>query len=110
MDADLRVDHVPEEHVYELVLTEEPDEQVAGYAEYVPKGGAMAITHGRGLAAPGREGVRHRPSPKRFWTMPGSGVWMSCPSARSSVEHVRRNPDYLELVPRGQRRRFGLAA
>jgi predicted GNAT family acetyltransferase len=25
-------------------------------------------------------------------------------------EHVRRNPDYLELVPEEQRRRFGLAA
>ena len=37
----------------------------------------------------------------------GLGVLPFCGFVR---EHVRRNPEYLDLVPEDQRRRFGLAA
>jgi predicted GNAT family acetyltransferase len=110
MDADLRVEHVPEQHLYELVLTEEQDEQVAGYAEYVPTGGAMAITNvvvsprfgGRGFGTAITEAALDDAKDR------GLDVLPVCSFVR---EHMRRNPDdYLELVPARQRRRFGLAA
>ena len=109
MAADLRVEHVPEQHVYELVMKEEQDEQLAGYAKYVPTGGAMAITYvkvptrfeGRGFGAAVTEAALDDAKER------GLDVLPVCSFVR---EHVRRNPDYLELVPKRQRRRFGLAA
>ena len=105
MKAHARVVHNPEQHAYELMVEGEQ----AGYAEYVPEGGAMAITHvvvqprfgglgyGATLAQAALDDAKER----------GLDVLPFCSFVR---EHVRRNPHYLELVPREQRRRFGLAA
>lgn len=105
MNDDPRVVHDEEQHVFELYVGDE----VAGYAEYVPGDGTMAITHvvvhprygGKGygstLAEAALEAARDQ----------GLGVLPLCSFVR---EHVRRNPSYVELVPRTQRSRFGFAA
>lgn len=106
MPEPARVVHDPDERVFQLVTD---DDQVAGYAEYVPAEGALAIMHvvvrpefgGRGygtrLAEAALEAAREQ----------GLGILPYCSFVLS---HVRRDPEALAMVPEKARRRFGLAA
>ena len=101
-----QVVHKPEDRVFELVLD---DDQVAGYAEYLPSDGAMAITHvivrpefggcgyGSTLAKAALDEARAK----------GLDVLPFCWFVR---EQLKKHPEYLALVPGDSRRRFGLAA
>lgn len=104
MSTDPRVVHDAEEHVFRLVV----DGQVAGYAEYVPSPGAMAVTHvvveprfgGRGFGSALAEAALGAAREQ------GLDVLPYCTFVR---EHVRRNPEHLDLVPAEHRGAFGLA-
>lgn len=98
--------HDHENRVFELVAG---DDQVVGYAEYLPADGAMAITHvvvrpefgGRGFGSRLAKAALEEARRNDLDVLP------FCWFVR---EHVRHNPEYLALVPEEQRRRFGLAA
>lgn len=100
-----RVVHKPEDHVFELVV----DDQVVGYAEYLPSEGAMAITHvivrpefgGRGYGARLALAALDEAFARDLDVMP------FCWFVR---EQLKAHPEYLRLVPKEARRRFGLAA
>lgn len=103
--GDTCVVHDTEKRVFELI----DGGQVAGYAEYLPSEGTMAITHvvvrpefggqgyGTTLARAALEEARSN----------DLDVLPFCWFVRELVKH---NAEYLALVPRDQRRRFGLAA
>lgn len=83
------------------------DDTVAGFAAYQRAGATVSFTHteigsayeGRGLgsvlAGEALDTVRAQ----------GGSVLPFCPFIRRYIE---RHPDYLDLVPAGQRARFGL--
>lgn len=106
MSDHTRVVHRRDRRLFELVRG---DGEVAGYAEYVPGEGTMAITHvvvdpeyaGQGYGTALTEAAL-----KEAWDH-GLGVLPFCSFVRA---HVQRNPHYVALVPREQRSRFGLAA
>jgi uncharacterized protein len=101
-----RVVHHPENRVFELVVD---DREVAGYAEYLPTDGAMAITHvivrpefgGQGYGATLAKAALDEARDK------GLDVLPFCWFVR---EQLKKHPEYLPLVPQDARRRFGLAA
>lgn len=103
MTTDPRVAHDTEEHVFRLLV----DGQVAGYAEYVPGPGTMAVTHvvveprfgGRGFGSALAEAVLATARTEGLEVLPYCGFVR---------EHVRRNPEHLELVPAEHRSAFGL--
>ena len=82
-------------------------DDVAGYAEYREEGAALAFTHtvvepayegqgiGSALARGALEAVRER----------GLQVVPYCPFIRS---WIAKHPDYVDLVPEGERARFDL--
>ena len=104
--GETKVVHDEQNRVFELVVG---DREVAGYAEYLPSEGAMAITHvvvrpefgGRGFGSTLAKAALEEAKAKDLDVLP------FCWFVR---EHVRRNPEYLELVPAKERDRFGLAA
>ena len=106
MQDTTHVVHRRDRHLFELVVG---DGDVAGYAEYVPGEGTMAITHvvvdpevaGQGYGTALTEAALTEAATR------GLGVLPFCSFARA---HVKRNPRYISLVPREQRSRFGLAA
>jgi uncharacterized protein len=89
---------------FEILL----DGEVAGYAEYQRTGSTVLFTHtlieprfsGRGLGSTLVQGALDAARSTQ------SSVLPFCPFVRS---YIQRHPDYLELVPAGQRARFGLA-
>lgn len=97
--------HDPRRHAFVLRAGDED----AGYAQYEPRGSAMAITHvvvdpahagkgyGKVLAEAALADARER----------GLDVLPVCSFLRA---HVRRHPEHLDLVPEEVRSRFGLAA
>lgn len=84
------------------------DGELAGFAQYKPGEGTVAITHteiddayaGQGLAkvlaGDTLDELRSR----------GVGVLPFCPFFRG---YIQKNPDYLDLVPESERARFDLA-
>lgn len=83
------------------------DGAVAGYTEYRAEGSALAITHtvvesayegqgiGSALAKGALDALRER----------GTQVLPYCPFIRG---WIAKHPDYLDLVPEGERARFDL--
>lgn len=101
-----RVVHDRRRRVFELVVGQD---EVAGYAEYVPGEGTMAITHvvvEPEFAGQGYGSALAEAALTEAWNH-GLSVLPLCSFVRA---HVRRNPGHLALVPPEQRRRFGLAA
>lgn len=106
MDGEPRVVHDERRRVFQLVVG---DDRVAGYAEYEPAEGQMAITHvvvqpgfeGQGFGSVLAQAALEEAKDRRLAVLP------YCWFVRA---HVKRNPEYLALVPPEQRRRFGLAA
>ena len=100
-----RVVHDLENRVFEL----HEGDQVAGYAEYLPSEGTMAITHvvvrpefgGRGHGTALARAALEEAKANDLDVLP------FCWFVR---ELVRHNEEYLALVPLNQRRRFGLVA
>jgi predicted GNAT family acetyltransferase len=84
------------------------DGEVAGYAEYQRTGSTVLFTHtvieprfsGRGLGSILVRGALDAARSAQASVLP------LCPFVRSYIE---RHPDYVDLVPAGQRTRFGLA-
>jgi predicted GNAT family acetyltransferase len=93
----------PEAGRFEINL----DGTVAGFAEYKRSGSTMSFTHtvvdsrfkGRGLGS-----VLAR-SALDAARVEGLSVLPFCPFIR---DYIQRHPDYLDLVPSGQRLRFKL--
>ena len=93
----------PERERFELLV----DGEVRGFTEYHPRAGRIAFVHteidaeleGRGLASEligqALDAARSR----------GLAVLPFCPFVRSFIE---RHGEYLDLVPAGERERFGL--
>jgi uncharacterized protein len=104
--SDPHVVHDASHNRFELVVG---DGQVAGYADYLPADGAMAITHvvvrpefgGQGYGARLAKAALDEARDNDLAVLP------FCWFVR---EQVRRRPEYLALVPEHQRRRFGLVA
>lgn len=106
MTEQARVVHDPDERVFQL-LTE--DEEVAGYAEYVPTDGALAIMHVVVRPQFGGRGYGTRLAEAALDEARDQGVGV-LPYCSFVLDHVRRNPETIDLVPEGARARFGLAA
>lgn len=106
MSDQTRVVHRRDRRLFELVVG---DDEVAGYAEYVPGEGVMAITHvvvdpeyaGQGYGSALAEAALTEARDH------GLDVLPLCSFVRA---HVQRNPRHVALVPMEQRSRFGLAA
>ena len=100
-----RVVHDKDNRVFELI----DGDQVAGYADYLASEGVMAITHvvvqpefmGHGYGSTLAKAALEEAKEHDLAVLP------FCWFVR---EQVRRNPEYLALVPLHERRRFGLAA
>lgn len=106
MTEDMRVVHRRDRRLFELVMG---DDEVAGYAEYVPGEGTMMITHvvvDPEFAGKGYGSALAEAALAEAWAH-GLSVLPFCSFARA---HVQRNPRHLALVPKDQRSRFGLAA
>ncbi len=100
---EVRVADNPEQSRFEVFA----DDQLAGAAYYRMEGDDVAFTHtevddayeghglGSKLAAAALDEARDR----------GAGVLPYCPFIRGYIE---RHPEYLDLVPESERRRFGL--
>lgn len=104
--AEVEIHDNPDEDRYEVRAGGE----LAGFAVYRPGDGIWAYTHteigerfeGRGLAS---QLIRYALEDMRAR---GLSVLPRCPFVRGYIE---RHPDpYLELVPPGERARFGLPA
>jgi hypothetical protein len=101
---DVRVADDPEQSRFELFA----DEQPAGFTRYRLNGNEIAFMHtevddrfegqgfGSRLAAGALDEARAR----------GLAVLPFCPFIRG---YIARHPEYLDLVPERERRRFGLA-
>jgi predicted GNAT family acetyltransferase len=106
MSDETRVVHRRDRRLFELVVGAD---EVAGYAEYVPGEGVLAITHvvvdpeyaGKGYGTALAEAALSEARDH------GLGVLPLCSFVRA---HVQRNPRHVALVPMEQRSRFGLAA
>ena len=106
MSEETRVVHRRDRRLFELVVGAD---EVAGYAEYVPGEGMMAITHvvvDPEFAGQGYGTALTEAALREAWDH-GLGVLPFCAFVRA---HVQRHPHYLALVPREQRSRFGLVA
>lgn len=99
----LQVVDVPERSRFEVL----EDGVLAGVADYYVAGDAIAIPHaqvdpargGRGIGTALVRGVLDELRQR------GSQVVPQCPFVS---DFIARHPDYLDLVPAGQRRRYGL--
>lgn len=93
----------PDEQRWELLV----DGEHAGQIEYRSRGARVAMIHteiepsfeGRGLASELIARALDDARSRRLQVLP------HCPLVR---EHIKRHPEYVELVPEGSRKRFGL--
>jgi predicted GNAT family acetyltransferase len=103
-ENDPRVVDNPEAHRFEILV----EDQIAGFAEYRRRGGAVAFTHtvidpafeGRGLGSALARGALDATRKA------GHAVLPFCPFIRS---YIQRHPAYLDLVPAERRAEFQLA-
>jgi predicted GNAT family acetyltransferase len=103
--SEAQVVHNREHRVFEIV----EGGQVAGTAEYLPAEGAMAITHVVVRPEFGGRGYGSRLAKAALDEARDSGLDV-LPFCWFVREQLKQHPEYLELVPKDQRRRFGLAA
>jgi hypothetical protein len=102
---DARVVHDPDERLFQLVTAED---EVAGYAEYVPTEGALAVMHVVVRPEFGGRGYGTRLAEAAVDEAREQGLGL-LPYCSFLLDHVRRRPDAIALVPEQARRRFGLA-
>ena len=100
-----RVIHNKEHRVFEILEGGE----VAGTAEYLPAEGAMAITHVIVRPEFGGRGYGSRLAKAALDEARDNGLDV-LPFCWFVREQLKQHPEYLPLVPKDQRRRFGLAA
>ena len=101
--SDVEVRDAPERGRFEIYV----DGMLAGFSEYHPEGADIDFTHteidpgfgGRGLGTKLVHGALDEMRAR------GVGILPHCPFVHRVVE---KEPEYLALVPAGQRRRFGL--
>ena len=103
-ENDPRVVDNAEAHRFEILV----EDQIAGFAEYRRRDGAVAFTHtvidpgfeGRGLGSVLARGALDATREA------GSAVLPFCPFIRG---YIQRHPVYLDLVPAARRAEFRLA-
>jgi predicted GNAT family acetyltransferase len=101
--SDIEVRDVPERGRFEIYV----DGMLAGFSEYHPDGADIDFTHteidpefgGQGLGTRLVHGALDEMRARSV------GILPHCPFVHRVVE---KEPEYLALVPAGQRRRFGL--
>ena len=101
--SEVGVRDAPERGRFEIYV----DGMLAGFSEYHPEGADIDFTHteidpgfgGRGLGTKLVYGALDEMRAR------GVGILPHCPFVHRVVE---KEPEYLALVPAGQRRRFGL--